>query len=312
MYGKQLLIIYIISLAACGKGNVVKTGSLHLPGYPSASGAEYFRDHIYIIGDDAQKILVLDSSLAIIDSITLTSYPGIKIPKDIKPDLESMALVKVRGAWKFFIPGSGSFDPYRNCAWLVDPLEKTKDSIRLDTFYHRLKAEGLTELNIEGAVSTPGFFILSNRGHQKFRSNHLIMTSHKFWEQQLQSPINLVRLGVNADSSQFSGISGLAYAQKSDALVLTVSTEATASTFDDGAIGKSYLWIVRNISAKKNWKAINPDRIIDLSKADAAFTGQKIESVTVVKETKKFLHLVLVADNDNGSSSIFRVVVEKD
>jgi hypothetical protein len=312
MYVKQLLIILVIVLASCGKGNVVKTGQVQLPGYPSASGAEFFRDKIYIIGDDAQKVLVLDSNLAAIDSVTLTSYPGRKIPKDIKPDLESMALVKVRGTWKIFIAGSGSLAPFRNCAWIVDPMDKSIDSIRLDTFYHRLKANGLTELNVEGAVSTPGFFILSNRGHLEFRKNHLIFTSHRFWEQQMQSPVTLVRMGTNADSSEFAGISGLAYAQKSDALVMTVSTEATSSTFEDGAIGKSYLWIVKNISAKKGWKAINPDRVIDLGKVDASFKGQKIESVTITKETKKFMHLVLVADNDNGSSAIFRIVVEKD
>jgi hypothetical protein len=144
------------------------------------------------------------------------------------------------------------------------------------------------------------------------RYNYLILTSHKFWQDQLNAPITLVRMGINTDSSLFSGVSGLAYSQKSDALLLTVSTEETTSTFEDGAIGKSYLWIVRNISSKRNWKAINPDRVIDLTALDRAFSGQKIESVTVMKETKKFWHLVLAADNDNGSSTLFKVVVEKE
>jgi hypothetical protein len=312
MNSKQVLALLVILLSSCGKGNVVLTGSARLPDYPSASGVEFFRDKIYIIGDDAPQVMVLDSNFHPVDSFALTPYPGKKIPKNIKPDLESMALVKTGVNWKFFIAGSGSFDPFRNMAWLVDPMTKTIDSIRLDTFFNRLKAYGLAELNIEGAVSTPGAFIFSNRGHLSYRHNHLVMTSHRFWEKQVQAPVTLIRMGVNTDTSQFSGVSGLAYAQKSDALVLTVSTEATASTFEDGAIGKSYLWIVRNISSKRNWKAINPDRIIDLDTVDPAFKGQKIESVTIVKETKKFMHLVLVADNDNGSSSLFRLVVEKD
>src|SRR5690606_27048290 len=102
--------------------------------------------------------------------------------KNIKPDLESMALVKVGGNPKFFIAGSGSLPPHRNKGWLVDPISKQKDSINLDTFYNRLKSAGLEDLNIEGAISTPGAFILSNRGHMKYRKNHLILTAQRFWE----------------------------------------------------------------------------------------------------------------------------------
>ncbi|MND05646.1 hypothetical protein D3C83_265740 [compost metagenome] len=51
--------------------------------------------------------------------------------------------------------------------------------------------------------------------------------------------------------------------------------------------------------------------IIDLEEVDARFKGQKIESVCILKETKDFLHLALAADNDDGSSTLFRLVVEK-
>ena len=99
---------------------------------------------------------------------------------------------------------------------------------------------------------------------------------------------------------------------KSDMLVLTVSTEDTRNSLDDGAIGKSYLWIINSISSKKRWKAINPDRIIDLDETDPRFKGHKIESVCILKDTRKELHLLLAADNDNGSSSLFKLVVSKD
>ena len=99
------------------------------------------------------------------------------------------------------------------------------------------------------------------------------------------------------------------YAPKNDKLILTVSTENTYSNISDGSIGKSYLWIVKNISAKKNWKAINPDKIIDLEKTDSRFKEQKIESVCVLKETRKFTWLILAADNDDGSSTLFKLVI---
>ena len=56
---------------------------------------------------------------------------------------------------------------------------------------------------------------------------------------------------------------------------------------------------------------MNPDRIIDLEAVDERFRGQKIESVCIDRETADFFHLVLVADNDDGQSTIFRVVIEK-
>lgn len=304
-------LLLLMLPAACGNKNVVLTTSRHLPDYPSASGVAFLNHKIYVIGDDAQYVLILDSNLNSLDSITLTHYSGKKIPKNIKPDIESIAIVRDSGTQKLLMLGSGSLEPYRSIAWLIDPVTKKTDSIRLDMFYGRLKGEGLMELNIEGACSIPGAVVLSNRGHKGYPSNHLILTSHKWWQNQMQAPIRLIRMGTNTDSSTFSGISGLAYAPKSDRLILTVSTEDTKSVYEDGAIGKSYLWIITNISSKRNWQAINPERIIDLDAVDPAFKGQKIESVTVVRETKKFLHLVLAADNDNGSSTLFTLLVEK-
>ena len=139
----------------------------------------------------------------------------------------------------------------------------------------------------------------------------MILTSDNFWKDQTNAPISLILAGSNTDSTLFNGVSGITYAKKSDRLLLTVSTEDTRNNMDDGAIGKSYLWIVENISAKKKWKAINPDKIIDLETIDPRFKAQKIESVCITKETTSFLHLVLAADNDDGSSSIFNLIIEK-
>ncbi len=120
-----------------------------------------------------------------------------------------------------------------------------------------------------------------------------------------------IRIGANADTSTFNGVSGLAYAAKGDRLLLSVSTEDTRSAYEDGAIGKSYLWIVDNISSKRGWKAINPNVVIDLEDIDQRFKGYKIESVCVTKEDKNFIHLVLAADDDKGSSTLFRVIIKK-
>jgi hypothetical protein len=97
----------------------------------------------------------------------------------------------------------------------------------------------------------------------------------------------------------------------SDELLLTVSTENTSSSTEDGAIGKSYLWIINNISSKKNMAAINPNKIIDLEEMDERFKGHKIESVCILSENKKQMQLALVADDDKGTSILFKVTLKK-
>ncbi|MEO5946871.1 MAG: hypothetical protein ABIP79_08645 [Chitinophagaceae bacterium] len=279
------------------------------PSYPSASGIEKLYNKFYIIGDDAKYLLILDSSLHQIDSISLFPFSTQRISKSLKADLESISITKDN---KLLLLGSGSASPYRNVGWLISPFIKEKTFIHLDTFYQRLHLNGIKELNIEGSCTIPGGFLLANRGNKNYPNNKLIITTDNFWEKQRDAPISTIAIGTNNDSSKFSGVSGICYSNKSDQLILSVSTEETYNTVDDGTIGKSYLWIVKNLSSKKKWKAINPEKIIDLEGLDHQFKGQKIESVCIAKETSGFLHLILVADNDNGASTIFRVVVEKD
>lgn len=301
----QLLIL--TAFTSCGSNNMLKEIK-KLDHYSSASGIEYFRNHYYVIGDDANNLLILDEAFNPKDSIQLYSFSEKRIPKAIKPDLEAITVTK-NGT--LLIVGSGSLAPTRNTAWIIDPVTKQKDSIRLDIFYQRLKLNGLEEINIEGICSMPGSVVFSNRGSKGYPKNHLIFTNEDFLKDQTNARLIIVPVGSNTDSSFFNGVSGLAYSTKSDRLIITVSTEDTRNNMDDGAIGKSYLWIVKNISSKKGWKAINPVEIIDLEAIDPKFNGQKIESVCITKETTRFLHLVLAADNDNGASSIFRLIVEK-
>jgi hypothetical protein len=296
-----------ILLIGCGHNNVLK--EFRTLDYPSASGIEFANNRIYVMGDDANFLLILDENLEPVDSIRLYDFPEKRIGKDVKADLESVTFTKSK---KLLLLGSGSLLPMRSVAWLIDPVNKSKDSIRLDSFYNHLSQTGLGEINIEGMTSIPGNIVMANRGNKTHPKNHLILTSPQFYKDQLHAPVSLMLAGSSTDSAAFNGVSGLAYSYKTDRLILSVSTEDTRNALEDGAIGKSYLWIINNFSTKKRWKAVNPDQVIDLVVMDEKFIGQKIESVCITKETRNFLHLVLVADNDNGSSSIFKIIIEKD
>ena len=310
MIKKQWLpsLLFAFFVSSCGKKSsleVVKT----FPGYPSSSGIEKINKDYYIIGDDAKNILILDSSLLKKDSISLYPFSKQRMPKSIKADLESIMKLNDN---QLLILGSGSASPYRNAGWLVNVRQREKQFIHLDTFYHRFSQNGIQDVNIEGACIVQNKWLLANRGHAGYPHNYLIVTKPYFWQQQQAAPIEKISIGQPSGDSSFRGISGLAYAKNSDQLLMSVSTEATNSTTADGAIGKSYIWIIQNITSKLGWQAINPNKIIDLNQIDARFKGQKIESIHIDEETKSSLKILLVADNDNGVSTVFVLMLIKE
>lgn len=118
-----------------------------------------------------------------------------------------------------------------------------------------------------------------------------------------------MKTGINNDTSIFNGISGLDYSYKSDQLFMTVSTENTYSNYTDDEIGKSYLWIINDFSSKEKSDSMNPDKIITLEETDKRFSGQKIESVCIISENNSEKVLILTADDDQGSTVLFRLVL---
>jgi hypothetical protein len=304
------IFLALITLTSCGRTHLLEDYR-YLKNYPSASGIEYYNHQFYVIGDDATHLLILDSNPSPIDSIPLFAGTGKRLPKETKPDLESISMTGWREKQKLLMLGSGSLSPYRDYAWMIEPGNKNKDSVYLGDFFKRLRSQGIQEINLEGTCTIPGFVVLANRGHKGYPKNFLVFTGFHFWKDPGRADFNLIQVGAQQDSSLFNGVSGIGYAKKSDRLILTISTEDTRSVYEDGTIGKSYLWIIKNISSKRRWKSVNPDQVIDLEAIDNVFKGHKIESVCVVRETTHFLYLVLAADNDDGTSSLFRVMVEK-
>lgn len=274
--------------------------------YPSASAIEYVNGKFYTMGDDAPDILQMNGDFREEEKISLYPHTG-RIPGRIKHDVESMVV------WRdtLFFFGSGSRIPQRSIAWKYHPGSKLKDSLSLVTFHQRLIKEGLKELNIEGSALVADRMVLGNRGNMSFPENYLAVTHPGFWNNQLTASIHLIEVESEWDSSAFTGISSLYYNSPEDQLFITVSTEYTSSTTQDGEIGPAYLWIINNLSDKLNYKKITPSMVVDLPSLDAVFARQKIEGITLIAQTRKKLFLGLAADNDDGQSRFFRIVVSK-
>ena len=114
--------------------------------YASGSGMSYFRDRVYLIGDDMNYLLVTDTTFRPVDSIQLTEGTG-RIPKDRKSDLESVSIIRGRDGARLFIAGSGSLFPTRNKAWMLNLQTKEKSMVDLDTFYKRIQSSRVKEVN---------------------------------------------------------------------------------------------------------------------------------------------------------------------
>lgn len=278
-----------------------------LDNYPSGSGLAFFNRKFYIIGDDAPHLLITTENFDVSDSVKLFETIDRRIPKETKPDLESIAMTKQGSETFLLLMGSGSLAPYRNVCRVVNPLTKEIKQYQLDTLCQRLRNQGITDLNIEGATATPFGMVLASRGNKSFRKNFLIICPYRFWEKQSAFDIKMIRAGASADTTVFYGVSGIDYSAKSDQLFLTVSSENTYNSYDDGSIGKSYLWVINDVSSKRKLTAINPDRVIDLEEIDSRFKGQKIESVCIAAEDKTQKQLVLAADDDKGHTVLFNM-----
>ncbi|MEO6489588.1 MAG: hypothetical protein ABIO04_06580 [Ferruginibacter sp.] len=66
-----------------------------LDGYPSASGICFYKEHLYIIGDDAFYLLITDLEFNAVDRINLFPARGGRIHKSIKSDIESITIISL-------------------------------------------------------------------------------------------------------------------------------------------------------------------------------------------------------------------------
>ncbi|RYG52800.1 MAG: hypothetical protein EOO01_05945 [Chitinophagaceae bacterium] len=279
-----------------------------LSDYPSGSASCFQKGHLVIMGDDAADLLLLDSVWKNVKRVNMFPFESKRIPKEIKADIEAATWFKDKNETGILMLGSGS-TPTRNTGFIVQPLGNSKRSFGLDTFYNRLQQAGISPLNIEGLAQIPGWFVIACRGNMSFKKNHLVFVRNRFWEKQATVSFHVSRLGITIPGENFSGVSGLDYSYRTDRLFITSSTEHTGSAYEDGEIGKSYLSIVNSMNRMINYEAINPFEIIDLEGFDERFRGAKVESVSIISENKHQTQLALVADNDNGKTTVFKIAL---
>lgn len=298
---------------------IILIKSLLLSDFPSGSSINYHQGKLYLIGDDATHILVLDNDYKKLDSVFLFDYAEKRIPKVDKTDLEGSVIFDIKGVPHLLIVGSASRKNRKRV--IVIPFSETglnfhsqKNSFyKTKNFTKRIRSNNIDEVNLEAVCYLKNDLILGNRGNLSTQTNQLIITDHDFWEHQDDARIIIRNLVVPSNySSEPLGLSELCYVAEMDLLFITLTSEATANAYDDGEIGNSYLGWIKSASEKLTFEDVTPDGIINLSDVDPSFTKEKIEGICVEAVSADDMTIHLIADNDAGESRLFKLKVPLD
>lgn len=271
----------------------------------------YYDEKFYLIGDDATHILILDKEYHKVDVFQLFTHTEKRIPKSIKADFEASTCIRIRELDHLLVLGSASREERKRITLISFPDIHSSDyrfkeySIR--SLVNRLMSLGIDQINFEGLTGIEQQLVLTNRGNLSFPKNHLIVTSNSFWEDQDDSSISILQLSVPTHVDGFIGVSEVCYHKPTNILFLTLSSEGTANTYEDGAIGDSYIGWIHGITQKMAATEIELNGLLNLSDVSTEFAGEKIEGLCVESEMNGQYILHLVSDNDQGESKLFKV-----
>lgn len=299
----NLAFLIILLLAACRdkerqvlKGELMKVRVID---YPSGSTLNFYRGKLYLMGDDARHLLILDTALNAIDSVDLFESLSSRIPKPVKPDIESSEIIE-KQVW---LLGSGTITPYRDSVFQVDILDKKIKRSSLKAVFDKISSK-IEKLNIEGFAKIKDQIILGNRRNSPGIHNYFIAVSESFLE---DDPLGEVRVIPFVAPTPDAGISGLSFFAKRDLLFITCSEEFSKSAIADGEIGQSYLGIISQASNKLDVDSISTLNWVPFSVISRVFNNTKIESVAISEIRRGLYHLYFTADNDDGKTILFKV-----
>ncbi len=282
--------------SACNKQSSLKLITSKTLNFPSASGIEFYRDTVYVFGDNATYLLLLSPDYRQVGSYTYWNSQEPVIEKDEKPDIESAMIIERMNQSTLIGVGSMSAEKRWNVIELPIGYSKLQQT---QFFQPGMSFSGIEEINIEGSTAFGDRVLFCNRANLKTRKNHLL-----FWNGR--DSIKVKQVGL-PKTRGIAGMSGLCYVSEKDLLLFTASEEATTNAIEDGAIGGSYLGWITNFSKESEKGEIEVSGFLKLSAFDKAFAQQKIESVCMEKHSGNHYILHLVADNDNGKSVLFKV-----
>lgn len=275
---------------------------------PSASGIELYKNKIYIIGDDAGWLFILDKNYQLLEKIPLLKKKKLSnkpIPKKHKPDLEAMTFIKYGGENILLIFGSGSKPTKREKLFMVYPERKhAVKQYSLAELYVDLVGKKIqtSTLNIEAASANTSSIYLFHRGNIS-KKNIVFEYSLKEFvgfilkekKKAPQSAFRVCRLPqINTIPAGFSGASML----DDKRILFSASVEDTENEIDDGEVLGSFIGILNPENQKLDCAAL---------KKGPKPMELKIESVCLLQSQDTKHTLLAVTDSDGGDSELLEL-----
>lgn len=278
-----------------------------LKDFPSGSGIEIYNDQLYLVGDDAQYILIMNKNWKMQETVNLFPSEEHTAVKNIDADCEATTIVQINKTPFLLMLGSGALEARRNRGVLMNLATRAIEELNLSDFYNRLRQSGFEELNIEAATVIDDKLILCNRGTKARPDNRLIVTSIDFWKKQQVAEIFTVKVELEEKPEKNMSLTGITYSYKNDWLILTASSEKNNNIIDDGTIGDSYLCVIENAFRKIDRKRLKLNESFNLTSINRKFKGHKVESVCMQADKDQKLKLHVVTHDDKGDISLFKV-----
>lgn len=292
--------------------NVVLEKVVFLGQVPSASALGMWGDSIYIAGDDASSIYQFDANLQLTDTYPLLPhFAGLqRIPKPLKPDIESMAEGLVDGKYCLALFGSGSLSPQRDSMYLFFPAEPGQSRAYDLGFLYRSICDitGIADdaLNIEGAVIAGDTLHLFNRGR-----NFIASVSWPALLAALEAPaptpltVDIKAVALPPHNGIQMGFSGACLVPGENWILFTATVEDTDNWYDDGEILGSYVGGLRlTVDGKAELLWLAP---VTTPQGDMAI--DKLESIACLSGGNP-LRALAVTDNDDGTSKLLELTID--
>ncbi len=287
--------------------NIKLLDDKQLKDFSPGPGIESFDDNLYIVGDDARHILVMNKNWKKQETINLFTSDTFRMKRESMSDFEATTIIPINKLPFILMVGNGSGGAGGNKAVLMNLHTRAIEEIDLTIFYNRLKQSGFEELDIKAITVLNDKLILCNRANKTHADNRIIITSLDFWKNQHLADILTVKLELEEKEGKFLTIAGLNYSYKNDWLITTVSSQDSVKPIDDGYSGESYIGVVENASRKIGRKRFKINEYFNLTEVDKKFKGQQVRSLCIQADKDQKLKLHMVSGNNNGENFLFKV-----
>ena len=292
---------------------------------PSASGLEIIGNSVYVVGDDSPFLYVLDlKTLKQVGTIRLFQtdlFGSGRIPKALKPDLESLTALTIAGEKYLVAFGSGSAPTRTKCYTVKLPrdagLPAEVKEYSLEELYTALQQNKTLLagdlLNLEAAAVTPHNELLLlqrsalNGPNALLRFNAAEFTHYLTGNSNRLPACDTFRFelpGISEYKSRFSGANTF-----EDKLFFTASVENTTDAILDGEVIGSFVgWL--NISTLQPGTDSLPLQTALITDQNGEPYKGKVESLAIQqKEGTDTYRGLAITDNDNGESELLELLI---